>query len=259
MVIITRQQWGARAPNPSPFPLTEWASRTGFVVHYSAANKHQTPRQIQNYQMDTRSWRDIGYNFLVDYLGNAYEGCQGTWTAIGAHVANNNTQNIGVCAIGTDADITDPQMNAIRRLYDGACQRANKTLAKRHHGGIAGTATECPGSTLRNWVQKGMPLSTEDVMTSEQMEELKAYIELQSEGAVLQLAHFLNGEVNSTFNPAMKGREWLASATTLRGLKTDLVNEVIEGVLEGLPEGVSLTKADVKQALTEWFTPAIQV
>lgn len=160
MDIVTRAEWGARAPTKGGFPLTSWSARTGFVVHYSAANKFQTVRAIQNYQMDTRGWRDIGYNFLVDYRGIAYEGCRGTWLAIGAHVANHNTANLGVCAIGTDADITVAQMDTIRRLYDEACDRANKTLSRRIHRGISGASTECPGDRLARWVGLGMPLST---------------------------------------------------------------------------------------------------
>lgn len=158
MDIVTRKEWGARTPDPRPFPTTSWSSRTGFVVHYSAADDDQTVRSIQNYQMDTNGWRDIGYNFLVDKYGKVYEGAQGTWYAIGAHVANHNTANIGVCAIGKDSQITDNHKRAIRWLYDECNRRAEKTLAKRYHSGMAGASTSCPGDNLRAWVRNGMPL-----------------------------------------------------------------------------------------------------
>lgn len=163
MDIITRAAWGARAPSGT-IHNTTWASRTGLVVHYSAASKDQTVRSIQNYQMDVRGWSDIGYNFLVDHLGRLYEGRQGTWLAIGAHVAGHNTENIGVCAIGTDADITDAQKHAIRWLYDEACRRADKTLVRRYHNLYANNpkpgdnVTSCPGDNLRTWVRNGMPI-----------------------------------------------------------------------------------------------------
>lgn len=159
MDIITRAQWGARAPDPRPFPTTSWGSRTGFVVHYSAADASQTVRSIQNYQMDSNGWRDVGYNFLVDRLGRIFEGAQGTWYAIGAHVSNHNTANIGVCAIGTNAQITDAQKRSIRALYDECNRRAGKTLAKRYHSGMSGASTSCPGDNLRGWVQSGMPVT----------------------------------------------------------------------------------------------------
>lgn len=158
MDIVTRREWGARTPDPRPFPTTSWVSRTGFVVHYSAADDDQTVRSIQNYQMDNNGWRDIGYNFLVDKDGIIYEGAQGTWYAIGAHVSNHNTANIGVCAIGKNEQITDEQKRSIRWLYEECNRRAGKTLAKRYHSGMSGASTSCPGDNLRGWVQSGMPV-----------------------------------------------------------------------------------------------------
>jgi hypothetical protein len=176
MDIITRSEWGARAPDPRPFPTTSWSSRTGFVVHYSAADDDQSVRSIQNYQMDHNGWRDVGYNFLVDKYGRVYEGAHGTWYAIGAHVANHNTANIGVCAIGTDAQITEAQMRSIRALYDECCRRAGKALAKRYHSGMSGASTSCPGDRLRAWVRSGMPVTQpstqEDDMTPQESDKL---------------------------------------------------------------------------------------
>jgi hypothetical protein len=164
MDIVTRAEWGARPPS-GPIAMTTWRARTGFVVHYSAANKDQTVRSIQNYQMDHNGWSDIGYNFLVDYHGRIYEGRQGTWLAVGAHVEGHNTENIGVCAIGTDADITTVQMAGVRWLYDEACRRKGSALAKRYHSQYANdprpgaNVTSCPGDRLRNWVRAGMPVT----------------------------------------------------------------------------------------------------
>lgn len=149
--IITRAQWGARSPKATPVRVSP-SSRTGFMTHYSGANKLQTVRSIQNYCMDNRGFNDIDYNFLVDYKGNIYEG-RG-WDVVGSHVANNNTPNIGVCAIGVDADITDAQKSAIAWLYAQANARCKKTLKKLVHSDLA--STSCPGSKLRAWVKAGM-------------------------------------------------------------------------------------------------------
>ncbi|WP_213451600.1 peptidoglycan recognition protein family protein [Rhizomonospora bruguierae] len=151
MEIITRAQWGARSP-AGTVHTTTWASRTGFAVHYSGANKDQTPRAIQDYHIG-KGWSDIGYNFLVDTAGRIYEG-RG-WMAVGAHIAGHNTANIGVCMIGEDKDVTDAAKAAIRWLYDEALRRAGKTLTKRYHSLLA--ATSCPGARLRAWVIAGMP------------------------------------------------------------------------------------------------------
>lgn len=182
-IIVTRAQWGARQPDPGPFPTTGWSRRTGFVVHYSAADADQTVRAIQNYQMDSNGWRDIGYNFLVRDDGTIYEGAQGTWLAVGAHAAGHNTENIGVCAIGTNADITDAQKRSIRWLYDEACRRAGRTLAMRYHSLYANdprpgnNVTSCPGDNLRAWVRASMPVTTPvPPPSADEEDDMKPYL-----------------------------------------------------------------------------------
>ncbi|WP_326554683.1 LysM peptidoglycan-binding domain-containing protein [Micromonospora sp. NBC_01813] len=153
MNVITRAQWGARAPERASYQAT-WAQRTTFYVHYSAASKTQKVRAIQDYHMDTHGWNDIGYNWLVDSAGNIYEG-QG-WLSIGAHVANHNTAGIGVCFIGKDGDDTKLAREAIRWLYDEACRRAGRKLAIKGHRDS--NATKCPGDKLYAWVRAGLPV-----------------------------------------------------------------------------------------------------
>jgi len=149
--IISRKEWGARSPRSRQ--TTTWSRRTEFVVHYSEGPTTQTPRQIQNYHMDSNGWSDIGYNFLVDVKGRIYEGR--SWLVVGAHAPNHNTSGIGVCFIGRDGDATDAAKKAIRWLYDEACRRKGGTLAKRGHRDV--TATSCPGDELYRWVKAGMP------------------------------------------------------------------------------------------------------
>lgn len=152
VAIVSRSGWDARSTS---FGRTSWGARTGFTVHYSAGPTSQTPRQIQNFHMDVRGWSDVGYNFLVDTDGTAYEG-RG-WLGIGAHAAPHNTSHIGVCFIGRDGDATAAAKNTIRALYDEAVRRAGRTLSKTYHGGLSGNSTSCPGADLRAWVRSGMP------------------------------------------------------------------------------------------------------
>ncbi|MFC9938757.1 N-acetylmuramoyl-L-alanine amidase [Nocardiopsis alba] len=151
--IIGRSDWGARSPRDRT--TVSWSQRTGFTVHYSAGPTSQTPRQIQDFHMDSNGWADIGYNFLVDRSGKIYEG-RG-WTVVGAHAAPHNTSHIGVCFIGRDGDAGKAAKNAIRSLYDEAVKKAGKKLSKTWHGGLSGNSTDCPGADLRGWVEDGMP------------------------------------------------------------------------------------------------------
>ncbi|WP_301177244.1 peptidoglycan recognition protein family protein [Actinomadura geliboluensis] len=152
MNIISRSEWGARAPRGRDF--TTWAARREFVVHHSEGPITQSVRSIQDFHMDGNGWADIGYNFLVDHKGRAYAG-RG-WLVIGAHAVEHNTSGIGVCVIGRDgADITPAARAAVRQLYDAANAKAGRVLAKRCHSDL--NETDCPGDVLRAWVRAGMP------------------------------------------------------------------------------------------------------
>jgi len=156
--IVTRAQWGARAPRGS-VATTTWARRTGVAIHHSAGPTTQTVRSIQDHQMDRNGWQDIGYNWLVDQQGRVYEGRSGGWLAIGAHAANQNTAWIGVCWIG-DSRTVQPSpaaLAAIRWLVDEARRLAGRRLEVRGHGQVPGQATECPGPNLLKWISGGMP------------------------------------------------------------------------------------------------------
>ncbi|WP_433225629.1 N-acetylmuramoyl-L-alanine amidase [Actinomadura formosensis] len=151
MDIISRAEWGARRPRSRS--TVTWGQRTEFIVHYSEGPTTQSVRSIQDFHMGTRGWSDIGYNFLVDVHGRIYEG-RG-WLTVGAHAPGHNTSGIGVCMIGRDGDATPAAERAIRWLYDEACRRAGRRLAKLGHRDVY--QTSCPGDQLYAWVRAGMP------------------------------------------------------------------------------------------------------
>ena len=137
--IITRSEWGARAPGwygqpatpdnprlPDGRPTTStWsfapALRVAVVHHTANANTVTTPaqalQQIRNdqaYHMNPASqggkgWDDIGYNFIVDPWGNIFEGAAGSieGAVVGAHVTGFNTGSVGVALLGDFSDPTE--------------------------------------------------------------------------------------------------------------------------------------------------------
>ncbi|MCG7528928.1 N-acetylmuramoyl-L-alanine amidase, partial [Streptomyces sp. OfavH-34-F] len=160
--IISRAEWGAQpwdrdpsSDGPAYVPLS---SRTEWFVHYDGAH-HITatgaavPRAIDR-QHQAQGWAGIGYNFVVDQAGNAYEG-RG-WTRQGAHCPGHNVTGLSVqIAVGGDQHPSEAALATARALYDEACQRTGRTLAPRGHRD--GIATECPGDILYAWVEAGMP------------------------------------------------------------------------------------------------------
>lgn len=153
MNIISRAQWGARAARS--VTTTTWSRRIGVAFHYSEGNPNDSPRDLQNYAMDSLGYVDTHYNFFVNRDGTAYEG-RG-WMVVAAHAKDQNTPWIGVCFIGRNADVTQAALNTMRDFYDEACRLSGRTLQFSGHGQLPGQNTDCPGATIKAWIAAGMP------------------------------------------------------------------------------------------------------
>ncbi|MFF4057755.1 peptidoglycan-binding protein [Streptomyces sp. NPDC001708] len=155
--IISRATWGAKPWNGTPASVS-LTKRTEFFVHYDGGahitrTGYAIMRAIEAEHLGN-GWSGVGYNFVVDQAGNIYEG-RG-WTLQGAHCPNHNTTGIGVqIAIGGDQEPSAKALAACRALYEEACKKTGRNLAKRGHRD--GFATACPGTKLYAWVKAGMP------------------------------------------------------------------------------------------------------
>ncbi|MFF9644722.1 peptidoglycan recognition protein family protein [Kitasatospora aureofaciens] len=155
--VISRGSWGAKpwTSGTSSVPLSE---RTEYFIHYDGGTPitrtgNSIPQAIEREHLNN-GWSGIGYNFVVDQAGNIYEG-RG-WGLQGAHCPGHNRSGIGVqIAIGGDQVPSDAALRSARALYDEACAKTGRTLAKKGHKD--GFATECPGGRLYAWVKAGMP------------------------------------------------------------------------------------------------------
>jgi len=111
--INPRTAWGAAAPRGG----ADVAIALSFaVIHHTDTSNSYGPgdvpailRSIQAFHQQGRGWSDIGYNFLVDRFGQAWEGRAGgiTRPVIGAHAAGFNTGSVGISLIG-DMTTTTP-------------------------------------------------------------------------------------------------------------------------------------------------------
>jgi hypothetical protein len=98
--ICDRPCWRARVPRAA---IAQMPALTRAVIHHSAtaSDDNTTSREtskakvraIQNYHMDVNGWSDIGYHFLVDKLGNSFEGRSGSMGSLprGAHDGTNES------------------------------------------------------------------------------------------------------------------------------------------------------------------------
>ncbi|XP_045194511.2 peptidoglycan-recognition protein SC2-like isoform X1 [Mercenaria mercenaria] len=156
--IVTRAEWGARAP-------TQYAGRLPatpkyMFLHHGASSpcftKEKCIDKVQGYQnwhMDGHGWNDIGYSFVVGEDGNVYEG-RG-WDTIGAHTKHYNTVGLAICVIGDFSDHVPNQaaLDAVQKMI--ACGVANNKLVSNYtmlgHRDVGSTA--CPGTAYYNLIQ----------------------------------------------------------------------------------------------------------
>ncbi|TWD82015.1 LGFP repeat-containing protein [Kribbella amoyensis] len=112
--IIGRPGWGAderlRSHNGAACAKPKYTStvQAAFVHHTADRNDYtraQVPAMIRSmyaYHVKSRGWCDLGYNFLVDRFGRAWEGRYGGMQlpVLGAHTGAYNANSFGVSLIG---------------------------------------------------------------------------------------------------------------------------------------------------------------
>jgi hypothetical protein len=125
--VLTRADWGADESLRRGNPSYNTTVKVGFVHHTATANDYtltETPaviRSIYAYHVKSNGWTDIGYNYLVDRFGRAWEGRYGgiTRAVVGAHTGGFNTDSFGTSLIGTFESSPPPAvtLSALERLF----------------------------------------------------------------------------------------------------------------------------------------------
>ncbi|MGI5249949.1 N-acetylmuramoyl-L-alanine amidase [Actinacidiphila glaucinigra] len=183
--IVTRAGWGADesireqtepdyAPNGVQVVFVHHTATYNATTHsgdYSCSNSPSIIRQIYAYHV-SQTWRDIGYNFLVDKCGTIYEGRYGgvDRAVVGAQTEGYNTGTAGIAVIGyfqTDKYVSKatpmtPQMLGsvtalatwklgLKKIAPNPGTKTQTVNGKAFYpisGHRDGFATECPGTDL---------------------------------------------------------------------------------------------------------------
>ncbi|KAL8563834.1 hypothetical protein ACOMHN_061958 [Nucella lapillus] len=158
--IITRSEWGARAPNHAIADMSDLPVYA--FIHPGASSSceneemcKQKVRAYQDYHMDGHGWWDIGYNFLVGEDGNAYE-ARG-WNEQGAHTKGYNSNGIAIYFIGNFTERLPSVMTrrvALNLIQCGLANlkiQANYTLKGHRDVG----STLCPADQLHDCIHGG--------------------------------------------------------------------------------------------------------
>lgn len=111
--VVSRSGWGAdECARDTGYPDYGTAVKVVFVHHtddtntYACTDSPAIVRSIYAYHL-SQTWRDIGYNYLVDKCGTIFEGRfgGGALPVIGAQTYGFNTNSMGIAAIGTYTDL----------------------------------------------------------------------------------------------------------------------------------------------------------
>ncbi len=142
--------------------------QAGFVHHTVNSNDYRQEdvpaiiRGIYAYHVQSRGWRDIGYNFLIDKWGRIWEGRYGgvDKPVTGAHTLGHNDDVFGASAIGTyvNTEPTSATLDAYARLFAWkfSLHEVDPLVQANLDGEVVNTisghrdtyATACPGDRL---------------------------------------------------------------------------------------------------------------
>lgn len=159
MTIISRAQWGARAPRQRTRLA---APARGVVRHYEGVTVSPyghggcagRVRNIQAHHMDRLGWDDIAYSFIVCRHGEVFEG---RWahvrTAANGTKEANASYYAGCILIGPDDELTPETKagwlegrNELRRITGAGPETPPHSQM---------VATPCPGGPFRDWALDG--------------------------------------------------------------------------------------------------------
>jgi uncharacterized protein YgiM (DUF1202 family) len=120
--VISRAAWGADetfrfdADDNVYWPL-EYQTVEHVIIHHTETLSFQNPvaavRAIYYYHAVERGWGDIGYNYLVDHMGNVYEGRWGGEDVVGGHAYEYARGSSGIGVLGSFSyEETTPEAQA---------------------------------------------------------------------------------------------------------------------------------------------------
>jgi len=219
---LTRAEWVARPPT-SPFAHMPSLPTPRLWIHHSGDDRQGAAavRGHQQYHQNTRDWKDIAYNFLVDDDGIIYEG-RGAGIAGGA-TEGDNSKSHAICLLGNfeNRPVTSRAWQATVDLARHGRDRGWWKPTCGGHRDAPGAQTSCPGRLLynrlpdmRREVVSGATIASEPPAAPEEPdmtpEECRTVVRAENQ----RLAQYLmTGAGNQAFNPNIQ--KWMAAATTL--------------------------------------------
>lgn len=207
--LVSRKDWGARAPRGSYTNLT---STKGVKVHYTGGrvepaivNDHAKcvamVKSIQNFHMDGNGWLDIGYSMVACPHRKVFVG-RGPGHLPAANGAGLNTGHYAVLGLVGNSGLIEPPDAMLDGILDAIDYLREKGGAGNEiKGHRDGYSTDCPGDVLYAWVKKGAPRPGGTVPTDPPPKEHP-----QFPGRLLKFPPVMRGEDVRTWQAQMEKR-----------------------------------------------------
>ncbi len=167
--IISRAEWGSPEPESSPDWAPEYAPLSKAIIHHTATteepNSYAAVRAIWQYHRYGNGWGDIGYNYIIDSVGNIFQGRYydqayakaNSVDVTAGHAYRNNTGTTGIASIGNFQSANPPaaMTHAIGRItgyklapYQNADPLGSGASGQVMVGHRDVLSTACPGNNL---------------------------------------------------------------------------------------------------------------
>ncbi|MHC4960341.1 MAG: peptidoglycan recognition protein family protein [Planctomycetota bacterium] len=152
---LPRSMWTRAALEPSK--ANPMGSVRYITVHHEGSHVrtltdlHETAElleRLRRYQVNQLGWADIGYHYVIDRTGRVWTARLPDWQ--GAHVRNNNPNNLGVMVLGNfeKQQPTEAQLAMLPSVIGQLRREHNvpRENVKTHREWVV---TACPGRELQ--------------------------------------------------------------------------------------------------------------
>ncbi len=163
--LISRAEWGARTQTGTYSPLTR---TKGVKVHYTGGrvppeiiDDHRVcvaqVRSFQKFHMDGNGWMDLGYTLCACPHRQVFVG-RGPDHLPAANGKGLNTDHYAVLGLVGNAGFVKPNDLLLHAILD-AIEYLRRTggAGTEIKGHRDGFSTDCPGTELYRWIQRGAP------------------------------------------------------------------------------------------------------
>lgn len=163
MAYFSRVEWGARAANGGPGPLSA-SNVEGIALHWPALerpmrgveNVKDGLRSWQRMHMDTNGWSDIAYQAAVDQDGNIYE-LRGLSVQPGANGDEDVNERFGaiLLVLAPGENPSAEMVRSTRQVIEWFRSRFPRARRIVGHSQVRPEPTACPGPVVLALIKSG--------------------------------------------------------------------------------------------------------